>query len=62
MLDDAWRTLSRINGIRGIVVHTTETFGRGAMEVAEVTNNIWMILHEERCETEQQYDDDDDEG
>ena len=36
--------------------------GDGAMEVAEVTNNIWMILHEERCETEQQYDDDDDEG
>lgn len=26
--------------------------GDGAMEVAEVTNNIWMILHEERCEME----------
>ena len=24
--------------------------GDGAMEVAETTNNIWMILHEERCE------------
>lgn len=27
--------------------------GHGAMEVAETTNNIWMILHEERCEMEQ---------
>lgn len=26
--------------------------GDGAMEVAEVTNNIWMILHEERKEME----------
>lgn len=26
--------------------------GDGAMEVAETTNNIWMILHEERCEME----------
>ncbi|KAL3810954.1 hypothetical protein ACHAXA_005370 [Cyclostephanos tholiformis] len=24
--------------------------GDGAMEVAETTSNIWMILHEERCE------------
>ena len=36
--------------------------GDGAMEVAEVTNNIWMILHEERCEMEQQQYDDDDDG
>ncbi|KAL7536619.1 hypothetical protein ACHAXR_007292 [Thalassiosira sp. AJA248-18] len=42
--------------------------GDGAMEVAEITNNIWMILHEERCETEnmmeegdeEDFDDDDD--
>eukprot|EP00571_Detonula_confervacea_P010894 CAMPEP_0172302920 /NCGR_PEP_ID=MMETSP1058-20130122/4558_1 /TAXON_ID=83371 /ORGANISM="Detonula confervacea, Strain CCMP 353" /LENGTH=529 /DNA_ID=CAMNT_0013013577 /DNA_START=40 /DNA_END=1629 /DNA_ORIENTATION=- len=27
-------------------------FGDGAMEVAEITNNIWMILHEERSEIE----------
>lgn len=27
--------------------------GHGAMEVAETTNNIWMILHEERQEIEQ---------
>lgn len=26
--------------------------GDGAMEVAEITNNIWMILHEERCDIE----------
>ena len=26
--------------------------GDGAMEVAEITNNIWMILHEERSEME----------
>lgn len=29
-----------------------KAFGDGAMEVAETTNNIWMILHEERCEME----------
>lgn len=36
--------------------------GDGAMEVAEVTNNIWMILHEERSEMENMMREDEEEG
>jgi len=36
-----------------------KAFGDGAMEVAETTNNIWMILHEEHCEMETMMDEGD---
>lgn len=35
--------------------------GDGAMEVAETTSNIWMILHEERCEIMEEEKDEEDE-
>ncbi len=31
-----------------------KALGPGALEVAETTNNIWMILHEQRCEMEEE--------
>jgi len=35
--------------------------GPGALEVAETTNNIWMILHEQRCEMEEEMNEGNDE-